>query len=384
MTRLFAGSLSFGNSNSVQLRVIATGNRFQILETGPPYTVDEYLAWSDQFAPEFATIQKALQRPYARIEGNYNPPMTGPIPYPASIRLVTQTKIQRAQCFLLRGESQRAMEELAILYELARVFEERPENRPLSMVSMMLNTAVLAAYVDGIADGLRRGAWTDEQLLTLEKNLCRVNLAPLLAKSLRFERAIFVCNIESMITNPPSADAAKKLSTASKFPCGWLCQNYVNHSILMQRLIDSVDRQNNCILPTKVDAVKDTFLKDYRRFSPYKFLVSVGMPDFTRAIKTATQQQTLLNQARIACALERFRLRNKRYPNSLAALAPEFMDKLPHDIIGGQPLKYSLASNGKFSLYSVGWNQTDDHGSTAILPNSNGTPEWSKQDWVWQ
>ena len=47
---------------------------------------------------------------------------------------------------------------------------------------------------------------------------------------------------------------------------------------------------------------------------------------------------------------------------SLDALAPQFIETIPHDIIGGQPLHYRRTEDGQFVLYSVGWNETDDGG----------------------
>jgi hypothetical protein len=44
----------------------------------------------------------------------------------------------------------------------------------------------------------------------------------------------------------------------------------------------------------------------------------------------------------------------------LDALVPQFIEKLPHDIIGGQPLHYRLMDDEKFLPYSVGWNEKDD------------------------
>jgi hypothetical protein len=65
---------------------------------------------------------------------------------------------------------------------------------------------------------------------------------------------------------------------------------------------------------------------------------------------------------------------------------PQFIEKLPHDIIGGQPLHYrrtedppsqgSGAASGKFLLYSVGWNETDDDGTTS--------DKMDQGDWIWQ
>ena len=70
--------------------------------------------------------------------------------------------------------------------------------------------------------------------------------------------------------------------------------------------------------------------------------------------------------ARVAIALERYRLAHGEYPESLDALAPQLLKQLPHDIINGQPLHYRRTADGQFVLYSVGWNETDDGGVVGL------------------
>jgi hypothetical protein len=88
------------------------------------------------------------------------------------------------------------------------------------------------------------------------------------------------------------------------------------------------------------------------------------------------RNQTLANEAYIACGLERYRLAHGEYPKTLEELVPQFAEKLPRDIIGGQPLRYNGTADGRFVLYSVGWNGRDDGG----MPGK--TTE--EGDWVWQ
>ena len=92
--------------------------------------------------------------------------------------------------------------------------------------------------------------------------------------------------------------------------------------------------------------------------------------------------QADVDLARVGCALERYRLAHAgQYPESLDALAPQFIDPLPHDIINGGPLHYRRTDDGRFVLYSVGWNETDDGGQIAV--NKAGRREIDKGDWVW-
>jgi len=57
--------------------------------------------------------------------------------------------------------------------------------------------------------------------------------------------------------------------------------------------------------------------------------------------------------------------------------AGQFIEKIPHDIIGGDPLIYRPTADGKFLLYSVGWNETDNAGTS-------GGSDFTKGDWVWK
>ena len=91
--------------------------------------------------------------------------------------------------------------------------------------------------------------------------------------------------------------------------------------------------------------------------------------------------QNSINMARVACALERYRLAHNEYPETLDALAPQFLAQIPHDVIGGKPLHYSRKDGGKFLLYSIGWNETDDGGQIGL--KDTGYADNTKGDWVW-
>src|SRR5258708_39756993 len=72
--------------------------------------------------------------------------------------------------------------------------------------------------------------------------------------------------------------------------------------------------------------------------------------------------QCVVDQALIGCALERFRLAAGQYPETLAALAPRFIDQLPRDAIIGELPKYLRTEDGRFVLHSGRRNETDGGG----------------------
>jgi len=51
------------------------------------------------------------------------------------------------------------------------------------------------------------------------------------------------------------------------------------------------------------------------------------------------------------------------------------------DIIGGKPLHYRRTDGGRFLLYSIGWNETDDGGQMGLT--EYGTVDTAKGDWIW-
>jgi hypothetical protein len=76
---------------------------------------------------------------------------------------------------------------------------------------------------------------------------------------------------------------------------------------------------------------------------------------------------TLINDLlRTDLAIRLFRQDHGHPPPTLARLVPAYLDKLPTDPYSGQPFRYRT-SDGEYTLYSVGWNQTDDDGQFANM-----------------
>jgi hypothetical protein len=145
-------------------------------------------------------------------------------------------------------------------------------------------------------------------------------------------------------------------------PRGWMYQNMRVGAPLEQLIMEAFDVPNNQVLPGKFEAVDNVVATASRHRSPYNFLAATALPYFSKAAQTTARNQTLANEAFVACGLERYRLAHGQYPDTLEALVPQFAEKLPHDIMGGQPLKYHRTGHNRFVLYSVGWNGKDDGG----------------------
>jgi hypothetical protein len=370
----------------VQIEPAGT-NSFRVVLHQPQIgTAADYLAWSDEFKPHFDLIRDALKRPLARMDGDYQLPHAIPIQNCTAILAVAQTLARRAQSYLLLGQPERAGQELSRLQDLERLLE----TKPTTLASTMTLAIITGLYADVVADGLRLGVWREPELRAIQNQLKEVNLLPWLAAALRAERASMFRMLEPSLqaagvritlegnnTNLHQDATNADVSRHSLLPSGWYYQNLANIALTEQRGIDAVHTEKQLMIPREVNAWAREREHLSARFRPYTWIAGLmfAFADFSKTFQPLAHNQTLANEALIACALERYRLEHGRYPRSLDALVPQFLEALPHDLINGQPLKYELKADGRFALYSIGWNELDDGGTVAA--------DRQQGDWVW-
>ena len=341
----------------------------------------DYLAWSDQFNPDFNLIREVLKRPFARMDGDYSQWFTMPIPDYVSVRAVVQTLAQRAQCYLLLGQPEKALPELTLLNDSRRLLESAPTGKPMTLVATMIDAAVVDLYADTITEGMRLGAWHEPQLIELQQQRDELKLS-LIAESFRAERAGMCSYFEQLLSHDTGVWEFVKSESHLAMPRGWLYLNLITIAKFHQDVLDVIDVKQNTVLSHKVDEITEGFDARTKHFRPNTYVAAIVIPNYTRAIVTFAHSQTLANEAQVVCALERYRLAHNQYPESLEALIPLFMEKLPRDVIDGEPLHYRRQANGTFLLYSVGWNETDDGGQVAL--KKDGSEDREKGDWVWK
>jgi hypothetical protein len=139
-----------------------------------------------------------------------------------------------------------------------------------------------------------------------------------------------------------------------------------------------LDVEHRRISPEEIKRVEHVI--GTMRWTPYTTLGKMVLPAITPIAKKPALSQTGVDEAFIACALERYWRARGEFPEKLEALAPQFIAKLPHDVINGEPLHYRRTAGGQYVLYSVGWNETDDGGQIAM---KGVNQDFDQGDWVW-
>jgi len=331
--------------------------------------VADYMAWSDGLEPQFALIRAALSRPWSQMPGFYGSPNTVPRPNFYSVRNFVQTLGARAQCHLLLGEPDEALSDLALIHDFCRRVLE--EDRPMTLVAAMVNVAVRGLYAEQIAEGLRLKAWREPQLVVLEEELKTIDLVSPVKQAFALEAIAAFHTLEKV----PSAGFVKRPVLGGLCPLGWGYQRDVARVQLDFERVASLDTANRRIFSDKV-MVASTKARALDHWSPYTFVASLAQVDFAGACQRTARNQTEVDQALIACALERFHFARGEYPETLDALIPQYLDAIPQDVIGGGAPHYRRAPDGTFVLYSIGWDGRDKGGVRGSLPGTDG-------DWIW-
>ena len=335
-------------------------------------------------------LRQASRLPSSRFPLNYSTNNPSQIIFGShveSLKSCTTVLRLRAVAELANGQPDQALSDVRLMLYLASSIRGEPTLWPLRVRIFLTDSALQPVW-----EGLARQQWSDDQLIVLEQELAGFDLLKDYVSAVRSEIAWNLKFIEYLRTQRMANSITDDWNDPLGFPTmiyrlspnGWF---YLNARALARvyeaAMPTSVELERQIISPEISERFGRTLGLAYRRhLIPDSFLVSVMVPPVDREAITCARTQAAVDMARIACALERYRKAQGSYPEQLDALASQFIEKIPHDIINGQPLHYHRIENGKFLLYSVGWNGKDDGG----VPDDGRQfyPSKLQGDWVWQ
>ncbi len=335
-------------------------------------------------------LRAAAARPAARLpiryEDGFNAASTL-FPWLAATKRCGQFLKLRIQAELEAGQTDQALADVKLFL---RVTDASSYERFL--ISELVRMAMLAILQDTIHQSITQHQWSDAQLAELEGELAKKDVLADYVRAMEGEKIFAIDEFEKQrltreMKNVVDGPHGNEIITNSLrwMPAAFFNQNQLAFARLHREFITpQVDLTNRVVSPgvtRQAEAAMQTRI--HRRLhSPYEVQALMVFPAISAAVIKFTKLQTQLDLTRVACALERFHLANGNYPESLDALALKFIGKLPHDLINGQPLHFRRTDDGKFLLYSVGWNETDDGGQVVL--GKNGVVEREKGDWVWK
>jgi hypothetical protein len=303
----------------------------------------------------------------------------------------------RAIAELQLGQTEKALDNIKLALRLIDSIHTEP-----ILISHLVRIAMVNITLQPIWEGLAEHKWSEAQLIELDSELAKLDFLPDYGTALRGEMVLCQVGIIDYLRRHPeqisnmsgdgdSTRPAPAASISYLIPSGWFYQNQLRCARLMvQQYLPLANLEHRIISPASTRHASAADVLEFRHVSPYNRLEALLLPAFGAAARKFAYAQESVDLAQAAIALERYRLAHGEYPESLDALAPQCIAKLPHDIINGQPLHYrrdppspsSGAASGQFVLYSVGWNETDGGGELALT--QSGSVDIQKGDWVWQ
>jgi hypothetical protein len=329
-------------------------------------------------------LRQASQRPYANVPLNYEDGFNSVsplLPVLAALKRCTQVLQLRAVAELADGQSAKALDDVKLLLYLNNSLRNSP-----FLISHLVRVAIVAYELNPIWEGLAEHRWSDEQLVVLDAELSKLNFLADYEFVMRGERAFAIESFENqrrsreIISRQENGDLVTNKLTF--MPGAYFYQNELAFAQMSQQwLLPLVDTNSRVISPAALQRANDAVRAEMKHYSPYKVQALMLFPAISSTVRKSAAIQVSIDLARVACALERYRLANGQYPEALDALTPQFIEQLPHDIINGQPLHYRRTDSGQFILYSVGWNGTDDGGRVVLT--KTGSVDREKGDWVW-
>ncbi len=349
----------------------------------------ELLQALKKFDPVLDEISLTSRRPY------YRPPMvdgrstrTLSVELPIFISL-PRIYLVRALAELAAGQTERAADDTITIFQLAKAMTEEPR-----MLSQLTSQTNVMEGLQVLWEGLVAHRWSDAQLVDFSRELEKFDYLEAVVRSECFEQAYYDDGLARNLSGPaldrwfkvgPEEHQWQYNLVEAFFPRGWI---YSDRIALLQNYRKSmaiVDVQHHRLDLEKLKAadgnpVQERFTDRKLFDDPLKIFVANLNTGLSGIIRLFSANQACLDEAQVACALERFRLVHGQLPENLDELVPKFIGKLPTDIVSGGPLHYQRNADGHFLLYEVGWNGKNDGG---VVVMQGGAPDTEKSDWVW-
>lgn len=274
----------------------------------------------------------------------------------------------RAGALLALDRPNEAGEDLLTSLRLAQLARQSPDVKSSIRIPVLL-----ARSLQPIWEGIVEHRWRESQLAAFQTELARFNL---LSDHTNAIRRVVLAHIE---TWRAISDAEK---TARSVPQGggvyvhrqeWAWQP---RTWWYDNCIQLYEAGRNAV--KRVDVAAGRMTSDVN-WSDLRGLPLDGVASqlfqqgpWWGANPTAVSfTQTAVNQAIVACALERYRLAHSDYPETLDQLLPGYLDHIPPDIGRGRPMIYQRIDKESYILRGAGANGIIDQAKTP------------SDDWLW-
>jgi hypothetical protein len=308
-------------------------------------------------------VRRALDAPRARFPIRFAEAYDALLPHLPALKTEAQRfrlqGLQRANA----GDVNGALESIHDILRLGETLKDEA-----TFISQLVGANCIGLAVNSVEDLFSRQELSSEQLQALEKLFQPIATRKMQRISLISERVLIL----HVFTDPASvasssepempspAQARKGMKFFSAIGLAAADRKLVLET-LEQIIAISKDTSTNAFRRAKI--VEDSFAQKSDGFPP-KIFSGLLLPGALKSTPRFTALEARVQALKIACAVERYRIRDARLPDSLGALVPDYLSQVPLDPFDAQPFRYR-PSGARYVVYSVGPDLTDNHGISA-------------------
>jgi hypothetical protein len=322
-------------------------------------------------------LVEGLRRPQYRFALRHENGALTVVPYLGWMKAISGLFQLRATARLEAGDTAGAMDDVRAIFAVQDRMREET-----TLIGHFVRLAISSMGMTAVWHGITHHQWTEAQLTQFQRRFEAVTERDVAVRALRSERLLGCQTLELLINGDLTPGDLEMAGAGSLLGAALPSFRLRRAQATYARVLDQVVSQLQTGRPDRTFASQgiDSERILAREVPPVGFMrvpsiTRMMMPSFGDVTGRFDRALVTSRLAACACALERYRLAEGRYPQALAELVPRFVAAMPMDPEDGEPLRYRLEADGTFTLYSVGSNQRD-HGG-----RSGNEPELL--DWVW-
>jgi hypothetical protein len=333
-------------------------------QDGAPTPVSNAIEWTPEAAKtllgqldkECGEVSRQLRvgadRPFSQFPADGYDDDTRTPKRPPFIRLRKAAQLENIRLGLhaAAGDGAAALDDLRICLRLTDATKSEPY-----FVASGIRTAMAALTMESVWTGLSEGVWDDAQLDQIDQWLSGIELISSYQFAIETERAA-----ANKMYQRFASESLKDLHANEKnwvkriaprfFPKGWVYRSQIKSN----QFFDTASAQVDLSLHTiHVDPEsEERKISEASKIQDYLFLLAT--PGYSRGTLRTAASEALVRQARVACALERRRLKHGAYPQNLDELVTaKLLPALPRDPINNAPMEYQRTDDGRYALRSA-------------------------------
>ena len=339
----------------------------------------DFVVWESAFyESDLAKLADDLKRPHCRFNIRYDDGFAAVLPHLSTMKnAATLFALSSAQR-LSKGDTTGAWQDTLNGIRLGEQLRTEP-----FLISQLVRIAILEMNFQTYWEGQINNQWSAEQLTAFQETFQSIDLLAGMESAIRAERNMVNHWFTSVAQGGTQNQGFDELiSSLDFFPAIFFYSNqYQINRILTEIILPGIDVSNRKLNVHQFNKMEEEILDLKSSFLPFRHAIALMMlPGLDKYALKLSQTQAALDQSAIVAALERYRLAEGIYPEKLTALTPKFIAKIPGDLFHDQGLVYRIKEDDSFTLYSTGYNGTDDGGEFLI---SGESIDFAKGDWPW-